>query len=280
MRCIRNRMSQRWRLAQSLNYPLTMTSARILILLATAAIGLGVTSSVLRAQDVGAMLSTRSELEAELALREQWAQSPAYSERLRARAQREAAALRARLTQGDFRVGDRVLMRVDGRVPFNDTVAVIGDRQIIVPGLGTLEVGGLLRSELQERAQTKFRESVLDAVVTVRPLARLAVFGSVAGPGYQSVPLETRVDELLMQARGPGADSRPSRFSILRGDTTIVDAEGVSLAIAAGRTVGDLQLRDGDYLLIEPAPLPWDRASTLSVVGLFLTPFITRILIR
>lgn len=249
------------------------------LLMAALAIGVTMTSS-LAAQDVGTMLSTRPELEAELARREQWAQSPAYSERLRARAQREAAELRARLADGDFRVGDRLLMRVDGRVAFNDTLSVVSGRRLVVPGLGTLEVGGLLRSELQARAQAQFRESVLDAVVTVRPLARLAVFGSVGGPGYQSVPLETRVDELLMGARGPAPDSRPDRFSIQRGDTTIVDAKGIQRAIASGATIGDLGLRDGDYLLVQPGALPWDRASTLSVVGLFLTPVITRILIR
>ncbi|HRN52504.1 MAG TPA: hypothetical protein PK788_03360 [Gemmatimonadaceae bacterium] len=249
--------------------------------LLTAAIAIGVTMAPsLAAQDVGTMLSTRAELEAELARREQWAQSTAYSERLRARAQREAAELRARLTDGDFRVGDRLLMRVDGRVTFNDTLSVTSGRRLIVPGLGTLEVGGLLRSELQARAQAQFRESVLDAVVAVRPLARLAVFGSVGGPGYQSVPLETRVDELLMGARGPGVDARPERFSIQRGDTTIVDADGVQYAIAHGATIGDLGLRDGDYLLVEPGALPWDRSATMSLVGLFLTPVITRILIR
>ena len=106
------------------------------------------------------------------------------------------------------------------------------------------------------------------------------MFGSVGGPGYQSVPLETRVDELLMGARGPGVDARPERFSIQRGDTTIVDADGVQYAIAHGATIGDLGLRDGDYLLVEPGALPWDRSATMSLVGLFLTPVITRILIR
>lgn len=226
------------------------------------------------------LMATRSELEAELAKREQWLQSTAYSDRLRERARREAATIRSRLTDGDFRVGDRLVMRVDGRVPFDDTLSVVAGRMLIVPGLGTISVAGVLRSELQERAQATFRESVLDAVVTVRPLARLAVFGSVGGPGYQSVPLETRVDELLMAARGPGADTRPDRFRIQRGDTTLVDPAGVQLAIASGLTIGDLGLRDGDYLLVEPGAQPWDRGSTLSLMGLILTPLITRVLIR
>lgn len=228
----------------------------------------------------GAPSATRAELEEALKQRELWASSTAYSARLRAQAEREAQLFRARLRDGDFRVGDRLLLRVEGAVPFNDTVTVMQGPRILVPGLTAVDVSGTLRSELKGKVQSTFRQTVLDATVAVQPLARVAVFGAVANPGYQLVTFESRVDELLTSAGGPVGDTRPNRFSIMRGDTVLVDAEGVATAIAAGRTLGELSVRDGDYLTVKPISPPWDRATILSVVGIFAAPLLTAILIR
>jgi hypothetical protein len=66
----------------------------------------------------------------------------------------------------------------------------------------------------------------------------------------------------------------------MRLDTVLVDSEGVADAIATGKTLGDLSLRDGDYLIVRPIPPPWDRGSILSVVGLFAAPLLTAVLLR
>lgn len=228
----------------------------------------------------GRALATRTELEAALEQRNAWAASTAYSEPLRAEARQEAQLIRDRLRDGDFRVGDRMFLRVEGAVAFADTVTVVSGPRIIVPGLATVDVRGVLRSELRQRAQDTFRQTVLDATVTVQSFARVAVFGSVQNPGYQQVSFDARVDEILTAAGGPVGDSRPDRFSIMRADTVLVNASAVALAIADGRTVGDLALRDGDYLLVKPVPLPWDRASLVNLAAIFVAPVITTLLIR
>lgn len=239
------------------------------------------TAAPLTAQpSAGRALATRAELESALEQRNAWAASTAYTERLRAHARTEAQLIRDRLRDGDFRVGDRLLMRVDGAIAFNDTVTVVSGQRIIVPGLATVDVRGVLRAELQQRAQDTFRQTVLDATVTVQPFARVAVFGAVTGPGYQQVSFDARVDELLTAAGGPVGDSRPDRFSIMRADTVLVSPEGVALAIANGRTVGDLALRDGDFLLVKPVPLPWDRASIVNLAAIFVAPVLTTLLLR
>lgn len=240
-----------------------------------------VSAGALDAQTIaGAPSATRAELETALGQRELWAASTAYGTRLRSQARREASLIRDRLREGDFRVGDRMLLRVEGAVPFNDTVTVQPGPRIIVPGLEAVDVTGTLRSELSVKLQGAFRRTVLDAKVAVQPLARVAVFGAVASPGYQLVPFESRVDELLMSAGGPVGDTRPNRFSIMRGDTVLVDADDVATAIAAGRTLGELSMRDGDYLTVKPISPPWDRGTVLSVVGIFAAPLLTAILLR
>lgn len=173
-----------------------------------------------------------------------------------------------------------MLMRVEGAVPFSDTVTVVNGQRIVVPGLAPVDVRGVLRSELQRRAQDTFRQSVLDATVTVVPFARLAVFGAVTNPGYQQVSFDARVDEVLMAAGGPVGDSRPDRFSIMRVDTVLVDADGVALAIANGRTIGDLSLRDGDYLAVKPIAPPWDRATAISLFSIIAAPLLTSLFLR
>lgn len=247
----------------------------------TVFIALLLSAAVADAQTLtGPPSATRAELETALGQRESWAASSSYSSRLRARARLDAQLIRERLREGDFRVGDRLLLRVEGAVPFNDTVTVLQGPRILVPGLAAVDVSGTLRSELTNKLQTAFRQTVLDATVAVQPLARVAVFGAVANPGYQLVTFESRVDELLTAAGGPVGDTRPNRFSIMRGDTVLVDAEGVATAIAAGRTLGELSVRDGDFLTVKPISAPWDRGAILSVVGIFAAPLLTALLIR
>lgn len=229
---------------------------------------------------VGAALATRAELETALAEREAWVNSPAYAANLRARARREAQMIRQRLEQGDFRAGDRLVIRLEGSVPFNDTVTVAAGPRITIPGLRPMEIRGALRSELPGRLQQEIRQAVLDATVTVQPLARLAVFGAVTNPGYQLVSYDARVDELLTGAGGPVGDSRPSRFSIMRADTVLVTPDGVAAAIASGQSIGDLALHDGDFLVVKPPAPPWDRATVISVVSIFAAPLLTALLLR
>lgn len=246
-----------------------------------------VTLSALTGAPVGAQgtgveswRATREEIQADVARLEQLATSPAYSASMRGRARAAAQAGRDRLERGDFRVGDRIQLRVEGSVAFDSTVAVVAGPRILVPSLGEVDLGGVLRSELPLRAQGVFRRGVLDAVVVARPLVRLAVFGTVGAPGYHFVSYESRLDELLSIAGGPTVDSRPDRFTVMRGDTVLMQARDVGSAIAEARTVGDLQLRDGDYLRVEPRSPPWDRSAILSLVGLMVTPLLTSLLIR
>ncbi len=222
-------------------------------------------------------MATRTALETALAEREVWANSPAYSPTLRSRARRELAQIRTRLARGDFKTGDRFVLRVEGALPFADSLTVASGPRVVIPGIRTIELAGVLRSELASRLQQEIRVTVLDATVTVQPLARVAVFGAVTNPGYQFVSFDARVDELLMGAGGPSGDSRPNRFSIMRGDTVLASASAVTDAISSGRTIGDLEMTDGDFLVVKPAPAPFDRSTIISI---FAAPLLTALLLR
>lgn len=221
-----------------------------------------------------ARLATRPELESAAIAFDRLAASTAYSERTRANARAHAVFVRNRLAEGDFNIGDRIEVLVGGEVPFADTVTVRDDRRILLSGIREVSLTGILRSELQLKLRADVVEVVRNATVSARPMMRVAVFGSVTSPGYLSVPGETTVDELLTLSGGLVATAAADKSTIVRADTTLLTRLGVRTAIAEGRTLNALGLRDGDALVVPAQSTPWDRTATLSIVTLFLAPLI------
>lgn len=249
--------------------------------LAVAGFACAASANVVRAQTpVPAGHESRSALEAELESYSAFANSPAYSQRTRDAARLSAAQLRSRLEQGDFKPGDRFSVRVSGSVTFVDTITVLNGPSAQIGTFGDLSLAGVLRSEIEDAVRGRVAETVRDAGVTVRVLVRIAVFGAVAQPGYRVVPLETRLDELLMSAGGPAPDADPTQIRVMRGDAVLLSGNRVLTAIAAGETVGSLGLLEGDLVSVEPRELPWNRAATLQLVTVFATPLVTFFLLR
>ena len=98
--------------------------------------------------------ATRQSLEARAARLEQAAQS--------ADAAREAASIRARLTRGDFRVGDRILLTVEGEKELSDTFTVGLGGQLTLPLIGNVPLEGVLRSELQDYLTRRLAQNLRD----------------------------------------------------------------------------------------------------------------------
>ena len=63
----------------------------------------------------------------------------------------EADALRARLRDGDFRGGDRIVLSVRGDSALTDTFTVHPGRTLRLPNLPELPLQGVLRAELRAR---------------------------------------------------------------------------------------------------------------------------------
>ncbi|MBX3173897.1 MAG: SLBB domain-containing protein [Gemmatimonadaceae bacterium] len=241
----------------------------------------GASPSLLRAQaPVPEGHESRTALTAELESYNAFANSSAYSQRTRAAARLTAEQLRSRLERGDFKPGDRFSVRVSGAVSFVDTITVLAGPSAQIGTFGELSLHGVLRSEIEGAVRGRVAETVRDANVTVRVLMRIAVFGAVASPGYRAVPLETRLDELLMSAGGPSPDADPMQIRVVRGGAVLMDGDRVMTAIAAGETVGSLGLVEGDLVSVEPREAPWNRAATLQLVTVFATPVVTFFLLR
>jgi protein involved in polysaccharide export with SLBB domain len=248
--------------------------------------------SLMAQADLGsAWTASRAELERRVTQLDALAGSTAYSERARARSAQEAATIRRRLSEGDFRVGDRIFVEIDGTVPegiqgsgpvagLRDTVTVMDDARITVRNIGEISLAGVLRSELQVRVNAAVNEVILNSRANTRPLVRLAVFGAVSRPGFYTVPLETRVDDLVMLAGGPAPEAQMNTMRFQRGDTTVLDAEEVRGIIASGEVVGALGLHEGDQLMIDRGQPPLQGAERARFLFFFISPIISALVFR
>jgi len=247
-----------------------------------------------RAQaDLGsAWAASRAELERRVTQLDALAGSTAYSERARLRSAQEAATIRRRLSEGDFRVGDRIFVEIDGSVPdgiqgastpvaeLRDTVTVMDGARITVRNIGEVSLAGVLRSELQVRVNAAVNEVILNSRANTRPLVRLAVFGAVSRPGFYTVPLETRVDDLVMLAGGPAPEALMNSMRFQRGDTAVLDAEELRGIIASGKVIGELGLHEGDQLMIDRGQPPLQGAERARFLFFFISPIISALVFR
>src|SRR3970282_542657 len=90
--------------------------------------------------------ATRAELE-KAAKATESAALEQRDEKTRSKYLADAAAIRMRLTNGDFIPGDRIRLLVEGDTALSDTFTVRGDRMLPLPNLPPISLQGVLDSE-------------------------------------------------------------------------------------------------------------------------------------
>jgi protein involved in polysaccharide export with SLBB domain len=181
----------------------------------------------------------------------------------------QAAALRARLRDGDFQPGDRLALVIEGNVTLADSaVAVTSGPKITLPDIGDIPLAGILRSELQAHMAKQLARYVRDARVRATPLVRLSVLGPVGRPGFYFMPADIPISDVVMRAGGPAANADLARSKIKRGTDELYDSKNTQTALNEGLTLDQLSLRSGDEILVgTQSNRSWQSiASTISVV--------------
>lgn len=239
-----------------------------------------------------AWTASRPVLEQRLTELEGLVASTAYSEQTRARARREVEDIKRRLSAGDFRIGDRIYVEIEATamsgqtamptqvLEVRDTVTVLTGSRIIVRGVGEIALAGVLRSELQGRLNAAVNEVVLNARSSARPLVRIAVFGSVARPGFFVVPMESRLDDAVMLAGGPVQDAASEQIRVVRGDTVVLSSAEVQSMIANGVVIGEMGIQEGDNIYVSRGRQRLDRQQSLQFTFLFLSPLLSGLIFR
>jgi protein involved in polysaccharide export with SLBB domain len=214
---------------------------------------------------------SRTELASLLDFYEQSAASPAYSERLQARAEVQGEIVRARLEEGDFRVGDRIVVVLESPgIASSDTFLVQEGNVVRFPDLGEVDLTGVLRSELGGELEQFLGRYLREPRFQSTSLVRIQLAGAVSRPGFYTMPSETPLPDAIMLAGGPVGDVDLSGIRIERRGSRILTGDRVQDALADGRTLDQVGLQGGDRIVVPPS-FPLGRAEgALRTLGYIL----------
>lgn len=210
---------------------------------------------------------SRSELEDLLQQYEAVASSEGYSSGIRDQARRAATRLRERLQKGDFRVGDRIWLQVEGEPEIPDTLVVQPGPSIVLEDMGTISLEGVLRSELETYLTDQIGRYIQDPVVHTASMIRLSVEGAVGTPGFFTFPSDMLLSDVLMAAGGP-REAKLDEIELKRGDETLMEDANVQTALQEGRSLDQLGLRAGDRIVVpqdQPSQI-WPRVFRWSAI--------------
>ena len=166
----------------------------------------------------------------------------------------EAAAVRARLREGDFQVGDAIVLNVVGVTQFSDTFPVRGGRVLELPEVPPIPLAGVLRAELQPHLQRHIGRYVINPTVEAYSLVRVAVAGAVARPGFYEVRPDAPVSEAVMHAGGLAREGDATKVSVRRAGRVLIPETALRSSVATGATLDDLNVRPGDELRVGERP--------------------------
>lgn len=193
--------------------------------------------------------ATRAQLEALAAQDEREAQS-ASDGAVRSQKMGEAAAIRERLRDGDFQVGDRVALVIRGDSSLSDTVSVRAGRVIQLKNLPDISLQGVLRSELDGYLTKQVGRYLKNPEVEATSLIRLALLGQVGHPGFYSFPADMTLSDAIMIAGGPTQGGDVNRTIVKRDNKVAYNDKVVQRAFASGTTLDQMNLRAGDEVVV------------------------------
>jgi protein involved in polysaccharide export with SLBB domain len=200
--------------------------------------------------------ATRSELET-AAKAAETASAQAPDAKTRQKLLSDAAALRQRLTNGDFLPGDRILIEVIGDSVLSDTFTVRGDRRLPLPDIDPISLQGVLDSELEPYLTKELGRYLKEVSLSATPLVRLQISGAIPQPNFYTVPVDHAITDVIAGAGGTGGvQTAVEKTVVRRSGSVFMDAKTFADAVRLGKTVGDMALRDGDEIYVP------DRASS------------------
>jgi protein involved in polysaccharide export with SLBB domain len=179
----------------------------------------------------------------------------------------QAASARERLANGDFQVGDRIAMVVQGEPTLSDTVSVRANQVVHLANMPDISLHGVLRSELQDYLRQQLGRYLRNPDVRAVSLVRVDVLGPVVKPGFYTAPADELVSDVVMQAGGLSAQADINKTVVRRGEVLVQPASRVQEALARGETLDQLDVRAGDAIVVGERPAGGNVIRVIEVVG-------------
>src|SRR2546426_11407756 len=114
----------------------------------------------------------------------------------------------ARAPEGDFELGDQILLEVEGDSQFTHVFAVGPGPALTLPVIGAIPLNGVRRANVESYLGQQLARYMKNPVVHAKVLVRLGVLGEVEHPGYYAVAAGAVVSDALMAAGGPTKDAK------------------------------------------------------------------------
>jgi protein involved in polysaccharide export with SLBB domain len=165
-----------------------------------------------------------------------------------------AAAVAQEGQPGEFHVGDRIALTVEGPQTISDTVVVREGLILRLTGLGDIPLTGVKRADIQTYLTQQIGKFIRDPIVHATPLIRIAVLGEVSRPGFYTMPSDVLLSDVVMRAGGPTGNADMNRTVVKRGTSEVISSEQVASALSGGQTLDDLRVAAGDQLIVGEKP--------------------------
>jgi protein involved in polysaccharide export with SLBB domain len=179
------------------------------------------------------------------------AADPKRNDEDRARSASTALAIRTRLREGDFRVGDHIELFVRADTALSKTFTVREGTVLVLPNLPEIPLRGLLRSEAEARIRSTIATYFRDPDVKVNMLVRVGVLGQVVRPGYYQLATDALLSDALMAAGGPLPTASSDRVTVRHAGAILWEPANVREFLASGATLAQVDLHSGDEIVLE-----------------------------
>lgn len=157
---------------------------------------------------------------------------------------------RSGVDTGDFRVGDRIQLSVDGEDKLSGTFTVLPGPALDLPEIGTVSLDGVQRSNLETYLTTVIGRYIRSPRVHASSTIRIGVVGQVARPGFYDLPASSSLTDVLMAAGGPTQTADMGKLKLTRADSTAVPSDLLQTALAQNLSLAQLRVRSGDQLVM------------------------------
>ena len=216
--------------------------------------------------------NARSALESRAARAESVAALDSEAATVRAERRAEASALRARLRDGDFHVGDRITVNVAGEPTLSNTYTVRSGNVLEIPSVGDVSLHGVLRSELHDVLQREIGRFIKQPEIQVTMLVSVGILGAIGRPGFYGVAPDAPLTDVLMTAGGPTGNTDFARSRIMRGASEFASADQVRRLLEENATIDQLGLQSGDQIIVGERTNRWQSLPLIvSVVSVLAT---------
>jgi polysaccharide export outer membrane protein len=162
--------------------------------------------------------------------------------------------------------GDVLSIDIWGEININYTLGITPEGNLLIPRVGSVDVGGNSLKEAKEIIQEAVMKSYKNVQVTITLVGlrrfKVSVAGAIKAPGIYSVFANTRVSEVIVQAGGFLENSSYRNIVVVHADGTLSKADVFGFWRIGDRTRNPYVL-GGDLVLV-PA-----RETDMNTCGIY-----------